>query len=64
MSQIYFALVWSNTLYVSDGLSVHRQEFKTVHTATGIYQTDTAFAWYIQQQAYVKQILLLLASKQ
>ena len=26
---------WSNTLHVSDGLSVH-QEFKTVHTATGI----------------------------
>jgi hypothetical protein len=31
-----------NTLHVSDGLSVHHQEFKTVHTATGIYQTDTA----------------------
>jgi hypothetical protein len=31
-----------NTLRVSDGLSVHHQEFKTVHTATGICQTDTA----------------------
>jgi len=40
MSQIYF--IWSNTLHVSDGLSVHHQEFKTVHTATGICQTDTA----------------------
>jgi len=30
---------WSNTLHVSDGLSVHNQEFKTVHTATGICQT-------------------------
>ena len=26
------------TLHVSDGLSVHHQEFKTVHTATGILQ--------------------------
>jgi hypothetical protein len=33
---------WDNTLHVSDGLSVHHQEFKTVHTATGICQTDTA----------------------
>jgi len=30
------------TLHVSDSLSVHHQEFKTVHTATGIGQTDTA----------------------
>ena len=33
---------WSNTLHVSDGLPVHHHEFKTVHTATGICQTDTA----------------------
>jgi len=30
------------TLHVSYRLSVHHQEFKTVHTVTGIYQTDTA----------------------
>jgi len=30
------------SLHVSDGLSVHHQEFKTLHTATGICQTDTA----------------------
>jgi len=30
------------TLHVSDGLPVYHQEFKTVHTATGICQTDTA----------------------
>jgi len=30
------------TLHVSDGLSVHHQEFKIVHTATGICLTDTA----------------------
>jgi len=35
-------LFWNDTLHVSDGLSVHHQEFKTVHTATGICQTDTA----------------------
>ena len=33
---------WSNTLHVLDGLSVQHQEFKTVHNATGICQTDTA----------------------
>ena len=36
-----FILFWNNTLPVSDGLSVHHQEFKTVHTATGICQTGT-----------------------
>jgi len=30
------------TLHVSDGLFVHHQEFKIVHTPTGICQTDTA----------------------
>jgi len=39
---IIFSLFWNDTLHVSDGLSVHRQELKTVHTATGICQTDTA----------------------
>jgi len=36
---IKFLLFWNDTLHVSDGLSVHHQEFKTVHTATGICQT-------------------------
>ena len=39
---IKFILFWNDTLHVSDGLSVHHQQFKTVHTATGICQTDTA----------------------
>ena len=39
---INFISFWNDTLHVSDGLSVHHQEFKTVHTATGICQTDTA----------------------
>ena len=41
-----FILFWNNTLHVSDGLSVHHQEFKTVHTATGIYQADTCCCMY------------------
>jgi len=36
-----FILFWNNTLHVSDGLSVHHQESKTVHTATSVCQTDT-----------------------
>ena len=39
---IKFILVWNDTLHVSDGLSVHHQEFKTVQTTTGICQRDTA----------------------
>jgi len=38
---IKFILFWNDTLQVSDGLSVHRQEYETVHTVTGICQTDT-----------------------
>jgi hypothetical protein len=41
---LIFILFSDNTLHVSDGLSVHHQEFKTVHTATGICQTDTLSA--------------------
>jgi len=44
MSQIYFILFWNDTLHVLDSLSIHHQEFMTVHTATGICQTDTAAA--------------------
>jgi len=39
---IKFILFWNDTLHVSDGLSVHHQQFKTVHTATGVCHTDTA----------------------
>jgi len=35
MSQIY--LFWNHTLQVSNGFSVHRQEFKTVHTTTNLF---------------------------
>jgi len=37
-----FILFWNGTLHVSDGLSVHHQEFKNVHKTTGICQTDIA----------------------
>ena len=38
---------FSNLFYfVLDGLSVHHQEFKTVHTATGVCQTDTCCCMY------------------
>jgi len=37
-----FILFWNNALHISDGLSVHHQEFKTVHTASGICHTGTA----------------------
>ena len=33
-----------NTLHVSDGLSVHHQESKTVHTASGICHTGSVAA--------------------
>jgi len=37
-----FILFSSNTLHVSDGLSVHHQESKNVHTASGICQRHSA----------------------
>jgi len=53
MSQIY----WSNTLNVPDGLSVQHQEFKTVHTATAIRQTDTAECLLVFPLASSRQYL-------
>ena len=35
-------LFWNDTLHVLDGLPIHHQQFKTVHTASGICQIDTA----------------------
>ena len=37
-----FILFWNNTVRASDCLSVHHQEFNTVHTAKGICETGTA----------------------
>jgi len=50
---IEFILFWNDTLHVSDGLSVHHQQFKTVHTATGICQTDTAVYLLASSQQYL-----------
>ena len=46
-------LFWNDILHVSDGLSVHHQEFKTVHTATAICQTDTAVCLLASRQQYL-----------
>jgi hypothetical protein len=37
-----FILFSSSTLHISDALFVHHHESKTVHTASGICQTDSA----------------------
>jgi len=39
---IKFILFWNKTLYVSDGLSVHHQKFKTVHTAVPVWHMPVA----------------------
>ena len=57
---INFILFWNDTLHVSDGLSVHHQEFKTVHTAIGICQTDTAVCLLANSQQYLFDTRLLL----
>ena len=46
---------YKNTLHVSDGLSVHHKEFKTVHTAT-----DTVVCSLASRQQYLFDIYLLL----
>jgi len=46
-------LFWNDILHVTDGLSVHHQEFKTVPTATGICQTDTAVCLLASRQQYL-----------
>jgi len=36
-------LFWNDTLHVSDGLSVHHQEFKNVHTATAMELSSISY---------------------
>jgi hypothetical protein len=60
MHPLKFILFWNNTLHVSDGLSVHHQEFKTVHTATSICQTDTATCLLASRQQYLFEKLVHL----
>jgi len=56
---IKFILFWIDTLYVSDGVSVRHQEFKIVHIATGICQTDTAVCLLASRQQYLFDSMLL-----
>jgi len=51
--RIKFILFWNDSLHVSDGLSVHHQDFKTVHTATGMCKTDTAVCLLASRQQYL-----------
>jgi len=55
-----FILFWNETLHVSDGLFVHHQEYKTIHTATGICQTDTVLCLLASRQQYLFDKCLLL----
>ena len=50
---IKFILFSNDTLHVSDGLSVHHQDFKTVHTATGLCQTGIAVCLLASRQQYL-----------
>ena len=43
VSNLFYCI---NNLHVSDGLSVHHQELKTVHTSTCICQTDNCCTMY------------------
>jgi len=50
---IKFIVFFNDTLHVSDGLSVCLHEFKTVHTATGICQADSAVCLLASRQHYL-----------
>ena len=50
---IKFILFWNDALHVSDRLSVHHQEFKTVYT-------DTAVCLLASRQQYLFDKCLLL----
>jgi len=56
---IKFILFWNDTLHVSDGLSVHHQEFKTVHTATGICQTANRQQYLFDSCMYSLELLIM-----
>jgi len=56
---VKFILFWNDTPHVSDGLSVHHQAFTTVHTATGVCQTDTAYCLLASTQQYLFDKCLL-----
>jgi len=43
-NEMALILFWNKTLHVSDGLSIHHQESRTVHTASGICHTGSVAA--------------------
>jgi len=55
-----FYFMWGNNVHVLDGLSVHHQEIKTVHTATDICQKDTVKQSAESSRQYLFDIGLLL----
>jgi hypothetical protein len=55
-----FILFCSSSLHVSDGLWVHRQDSKTVHTALGVCQTDSADCLLAGNQQNLFDIHLML----
>jgi len=55
-----FIIFCSSTPHVSDGLSVHHQESKTVHRASGVCQTDSADCLLASSQQYLFNICLML----
>jgi len=55
-----FILFCNSILYVSDGPSVHHQESKIVHTASDIYQTDSADCFLASSQQNLFDIYLML----
>ena len=50
----------NNILHVSDGLPVHHQESKTVHTASGICHTGSVAACWSKQPQNLYDIYLML----
>jgi hypothetical protein len=55
-----FILFCSGTPHVSDSPSMHHQESKTVHTESGICQTDSAECLLAGSQQNLSDIYLML----
>jgi hypothetical protein len=53
-------LFFRGTVHVSDGLSIHYQEAKIVHTASGVCQTDSADCLLASSQQNLFDIHLML----
>ena len=61
-----FSSLLNITLHVSDGLSVHHQEFKTVHTTSGVCMCVCVYIYiyiYIYMKHAVSQLVEALRYK-